>query len=331
MTNRRIVTAAIIASALVVASTLVSLAQPLPRDSASQPTTQPTTYLFSYFVGNGEDGLHLAHSSDGYTFKPLNGGKSFLTPTVGESKLMRDPCIVRGPEGTFHMVWTTAWEGKTIGYASSKDLVAWSEQRAIPVMGHEPNVINCWAPEIAYDERAKDFLILWASTVRGAFPQTLGTLEKQYNHRMYFTRTSDFKSFAPTKLFYDPGFGVIDATFLKDGDGKLHLIVKDETLKPTPKKHLRIATAESLTGPFGQLGPAFTKDWVEGPTAIRLGEHYVVYFDCYRDHRYGATRSRDLHTWEDVSDRISFPKGARHGTVFEAPGIGVPGEVSGTP
>ena len=36
------------------------------------------------FVGNGEDGLHLAHRFDGYTFKPLNRGKSFLTPTVGE-------------------------------------------------------------------------------------------------------------------------------------------------------------------------------------------------------------------------------------------------------
>ena len=330
MTPRRIVTAAI-ACALVAAWIPASLGQRISTRNTSQPTTQPTSFLFSYFVGNGEDGLHLARSMDGYTFKPLNGGKSFLTPTVGESKLMRDPCIVRGPDGTFHMVWTTAWEGKTIGYASSKDLVAWPEQRAIPVMGHEPNVINCWAPEIAYDDRAKDFVIFWASTVRGAFPQTLGTLEKQYNHRMYFTRTSDFQTFAPTKLFYDPGFGVIDATFLKDRDGRLRLIVKDETLKPTPKKHLRIATAKSLIGPFGPLAPPFTKNWVEGPTAVRVGEDYVVYFDCYRDHRYGAMRSRDLQTWEDVSDRIVFPKGARHGTVFEVRGFETRGELTGSP
>jgi hypothetical protein len=31
------------------------------------------------------------------------------------------------------------------------------------------------------------------------------------------------------------------------------------------------------------------------------------------------TRSRDLMTWEDVTSRISFPPGARHGTVVEAP------------
>jgi len=60
-------------------------------------------YLFSYFVGNGEDGLHLAYSCDGLNFKPLNNNKSLLTPKVG-GKLMRDPCIIQGPEGAFHMV-----------------------------------------------------------------------------------------------------------------------------------------------------------------------------------------------------------------------------------
>jgi beta-xylosidase len=292
---------------------------PVGVAQTTRPASGASAYLFTYFVGNGEDGLHLAASDDGYKFEALKGGKSVLTPTVGESKLMRDPCVVRGPDGTFHMVWTTASEGKTIGYASSKDLLNWSEQRAIPVMADESGVINCWAPEIVYDDAAKDFVIFWASTVRGKFPETLGTLEKQYNHRMYFTRTKDFTTFAPTKLLYDPGFGVIDATFLKDRDGKLHLIVKDETAKPTPKKHLRITPAESFAGPFGHLAPPFTKDWVEGPTATRVGDDYVVYFDCYRDHHYGAMRSRDLKVWEDVAERIAFPKGARHGTVIDVP------------
>jgi hypothetical protein len=276
-------------------------------------------FLFSYFIDNGQDGLRLAYSRDGYKWEALKGGKSFLRPKVGESKLMRDPCIVRGPDGTFHMVWTTAWEGKTIGYASSKDLITWSEQQAIPVMADEPTVRNCWAPEIVFDEKQNDFVIFWASTIPGRFPKSAGSAEKDYNHRMYFTRTKDFRSFAPTKLFYDPGFAVIDATFLRDGDGKLHLIVKDETLKPKPKKHLRVAPAEGVAGPFGELAPPFTTDWVEGPTAIRVGDDHVVYYDCYTKHCYGAMRSRDLKTWEDVSDRIAFPKGARHGTVLEVP------------
>ncbi len=82
-------------------------------------------YLFSYFTGNGEDGLHLASSEDGLGFTPLRGGRSFLTPTVG-GKLMRDPSIVLGPDGIYHLVWTTGWWDRGIGIAHSKDLVDWS-------------------------------------------------------------------------------------------------------------------------------------------------------------------------------------------------------------
>ena len=68
---------------------------------------QTADYLFAYFTNNGEDGLHLMHSRDGLQWSALNGGKSYLTPTVGSQKLMRDPCILQGPDGVFHMVWTT--------------------------------------------------------------------------------------------------------------------------------------------------------------------------------------------------------------------------------
>ncbi len=59
-------------------------------------------YLFSYFKGIREDGLHLAYSRDGYNFVILNNDKSFLTPVVGVSKLMRDPCNIRTPDGLRH-------------------------------------------------------------------------------------------------------------------------------------------------------------------------------------------------------------------------------------
>src|SRR5262245_16094387 len=82
-------------AACLVASALVTLADTTPP--TTKPDSKGTAYLFTYFVGNGEDGLHPAASDDGYKFEATHGGKSFLTPTVGESKLMRDPCIVRGP------------------------------------------------------------------------------------------------------------------------------------------------------------------------------------------------------------------------------------------
>ena len=38
--------------------------------------------LFSYFIGNGEDGLHLAASEDGLVWNDINGGNSVLLPLV---------------------------------------------------------------------------------------------------------------------------------------------------------------------------------------------------------------------------------------------------------
>src|ERR1044071_3775134 len=88
-----------------------------------------SVYLFSYFKGNGEDGLHLAWSADGLKWQALKNDSSFLTPTAGKDKLMRDPCIIRGGDGLFHMVWTVSWNEKGIGYASCPDLISCAEQK----------------------------------------------------------------------------------------------------------------------------------------------------------------------------------------------------------
>ncbi len=71
----------------------------------STPTSDDA-YVFSSFRGNGEGGLHLAYSHDGLTWKALKNDTTFLEPEVGQG-LMRDPCIIQGPDGTFHMVCTT--------------------------------------------------------------------------------------------------------------------------------------------------------------------------------------------------------------------------------
>ena len=56
-------------------------------------SAQKQAWLFSYFTTDSRDGLHLAYSYDGLQWTPLNNGKSYLTPTVGNDKLMRDPSI----------------------------------------------------------------------------------------------------------------------------------------------------------------------------------------------------------------------------------------------
>lgn len=279
---------------------------------------EETHYLFSYFRGNGEDGLHLAHSADGRAWTALNDDKPFLQSRVG-SKLMRDPCILLGPDGAFHLVWTSGWTDKMMfGYACSKDLLTWSEPRAVTVMEDEPRCRNVWAPELFYDEAKKQFLIFWSSTVPGKFPDTDQSGDGGYNHRVYYIATRDFQTFTKSRLFYDGGFNVIDAMMIKAG-AKYVLIVKDETKTPV-KKNLRIAAADSPEGPFGPAGEPFTISWVEGPSALRIGDEYFVYFDHYANPQYyGAVKSKDLKTWTDVSKEMSFPKGCRHGTMFRVP------------
>jgi len=275
-------------------------------------------FLFTSFRSNGEDGLHLAWSTNGYHWQALNGDRSFLEPQVGGYRIMRDPCLAEGPDGTFHLVWTSSWtaeKGKIIGYAHSKDLIVWSEQHAIPLMEKEPNARNIWAPEIFYDQTKNRWLVFWSSTVPGKFPETDRTGDDGYNHRFYCAATGDFKAFTESRLFYDPGFNAIDATLFR-ADGKFYLFFKDERKQPL-RKNLRYAMAGRPEGPFGKPGEPFTGDWVEGPSAIKIKDEYLVYFDHYaRPNYYGAVRSKDLQHWEDCSEEMSFPKGHRHGTVL---------------
>jgi hypothetical protein len=282
---------------------------------AQKPLKKNEVLLFASFRGNGEDGLHLASSPDGYQWTALNNDQSFLKPTVSKDKLMRDPCIIRGQDGRFHMVWTTSWHERGIGYASSSDLIHWTEQQDVPVMATEPTAKNCWAPEITYDAPNSQYVIYWATTIPGRFAKGETTVEGGNNHRIYYVTTKDFKTYTPAKVLYDQDFNVIDSTIQPDGK-RFVMFLKDETKEPV-QKNLRVAFANQATGPWGPPSAPITgKYWAEGPTAIQLGNQWLVYFDKYTEHKYGAVTSTDLEHWTDVSDKVQFPKGTRHGTVL---------------
>lgn len=272
-------------------------------------------YIFSYFTGNGEDGLHLAYSYDGLDWKSVNDGKSLLAPELSRDKLMRDPCIIRGGDGLFHMVWTVSWTERGIGYASSPDLIHWSEQLLIPVLDGVEGVRNCWAPEITYDAGKGEYMIYWASTIEGRFTETAETAEGGLCHRMYAVTTRDFKTFSDTFLLYDWGFNVIDSS-IHLVDGKYVMFLKDETLTP-PQKNIRVAWADSLAGPYSRPSEPITGNyWAEGPTYLDLDTARYVYFDKYMEGCFGAVRTTDMKSWTDVSGSLKMPEGIRHGSAL---------------
>ncbi len=272
--------------------------------------------MFSYFKNNGEDGLHLAYSIDGLKWEALKNDESFLVPELSNDKLMRDPCIIKGPDGKFHMVWTVSWSEKGIGYANSLDLINWSEQKFIPVMEHEKSTKNSWAPELFYDKKNEQYLIFWASTVSEKYTETENQSEGNWNHRMYFTTTKDFINFSETKIFLEPGFNVIDAT-ISNYDSSYFMVIKDETYLPEAKKTLHILFSDNLYDWDVTISDAISWSWVEGPTITKINDDWVIYFDQYKKGSFGAITSSNLLKWEDISEEIKLPNGIRHGTIFK--------------
>jgi hypothetical protein len=269
---------------------------------------QKQSYIFTSFREPATDGLRLAYSHDGYHWTDLK--KAFLKPEVG-GKLMRDPSIVRGPDGTFHLVWTTNWKGdKGFGYASSKDLINWSTQQFVPVMEHEPDVVNVWAPELFYDEENGEFIIIWASTIPYKFEK--GEEDEKNNHRMYYTKTKDFVSYSKSELFIDPGFSVIDAVIVKKTADRYVLVLKDNT---RPNRNIKVAFADQVMGPYKEVSAPFTGFLTEGPTVQKVGKDWLIYFDQYRDKTYGVVKTRDFVTFENISTQVSIPKDHKHGTI----------------
>jgi len=267
-------------------------------------------YMFTSFREPANEGLRLLYSYDGYTWTDLN--RLFLKPEVGTQKVMRDPSIAQGNDGTFHLVWTSSWKGdKGFGYASSKDLIHWSAERFIPVMEHEPTTVNVWAPELFYDDEANQFVIIWASTIPHRFER--GEEEETNNHRMYYTTTKDFRTFAPTKLFLDPAFSVIDAVIVRRKPADYVLVLKDNT---RPNRTIKVAFGKSATGPFTNVSEAFTQKFTEGPSVVQVGNDWLIYFDSYQTRTYEAVKTRDFKTFTDASGQISVPAGHKHGTIF---------------
>ncbi|MBT8314072.1 MAG: hypothetical protein KJP26_06385, partial [Maribacter sp.] len=95
------------------------------------------------------------------------------------------------------------------------------------------------------------------------------------------------------------------------------MFLKDETLSPKPEKNIRVAESDKLIGNWSQPSEPIATNWVEGPSVMKINDDWIVYFDRYTKHKMGAVSSSDLINWTDISDKINFPEGTRHGTIFK--------------
>jgi hypothetical protein len=292
--------------------------------TAAAGVTTDSAYLFTSFREADQRYLRFLYSFDGYHWTNVPG--TFLEAKVGANRQFRDPSVLQGPDGTFRLVWTAGWHGdQGFGCASSKDLIHWSEQKFVPVMTNEPTTVNVWAPELFYAAEGKQFIITWASTIPGRFPDKLEKHDN--NQRIYFTTTPDFTNFTTARLFFDPGFSVIDPFILKHGQGYV-LVCKDNSRL---ELNLRVAFAESPLGPWKDVSEPFTPKFTEGPCALQIGDDWLTFYDAYRRKIYGAMKTRDFKTFTDVTGEVSFPAGHKHGTAIKVPRKILDGLLQNTP
>ena len=296
-------------------------------------TTEKEVYMFTSHREPALDGLHFLYSYDAMRWDSLPG--SWLTPEIGNKgpftnpvtgrtsepkfmgqSMMRDPSICVGPDGTYHLVWTMAWSGcQSFGYAHSKDLIHWSEQREIPVM-KDSITSNVWAPEVSYDEEKEEFLIVWSSAIPHDRFTDADRLGSNGVHRTYYTLTKDFENFTTPRSFYDPGFNSIDAYVLKRGEKDYVTVIKDNR-KPG-FSDLFCAFAPDKEGPWSNPTQKFAPTYSEGPCIVKVSDNeWFIFFDVYREGRYGAVKTSDFQTFTPIDDLCSFPQGHKHGTVFK--------------
>jgi hypothetical protein len=266
-------------------------------------------WLFIYFKEPANQGIYFALSRDGLHYTPLNDGQPWVTPTQS-GELMRDVFLTRGPTGDFHMVWTWGWRGNSLGYASSLELLHWSEQKEIPIMQDFPATNNVWAPETYWDATKSQWLLIWSSSMK----------DSSEGNRIWFSLTPDFNTFSKPAIFFDPGYVTIDATIFhaaaQNGKrGQYRLIFKQQTYDPLTFQE-RVATGPTLEGPWSKISGPINESWSEGPSCIQLGNRYIVFYDHYRPPRarFEAVATTDWKHWTDITAETSLPPLSKHGS-----------------
>ena len=318
---------------------------------------QKTAYVFPTFTGNGEDGLHLLVSYDGYAWAEVDDFKSVY---LQENHLMRDPSIVRGGDGKYHMAHTTEWFDHKIAITHSEDLINWSPTEFLYVwhdyqgVGTEESdgsnwsmeglrtpherdslVKNCWSPTLFYDDRTEEYVIYWSTSIQhpDVFPESWNpNAWEEMNHRIYYIVTKDFKTYTPRKLFYAPKYNmVIDGFVAKVSEEKYVMGIKEEFLQQIHivRSQKKLDTWANLTldfwediadvDPFvGRFVPGSMKR-AEGTAIIKVEDDWLIYCDYWWDKANGVFKTRDFETFTDITDQVSLPPWVRNGKILEVP------------
>jgi hypothetical protein len=179
-------------------------------------------YAMAYFTESptmaaANYGLHLAVSSDGLNWTPLNQNNPVVTPTLG-SKGLRDPFILRKQTGGFVVLATdlngTDWnyQSQYIHVWDSADLRTFTGYRLLKV---HSLATHAWAPEAYWDAGRGQYAVVYSAVTGG-------------HNVLMVNYTSDFVTASSPQTFFDPGYDAIDGDFVSV-DGVNYMYFKNNT------------------------------------------------------------------------------------------------------
>lgn len=169
-----------------------------------------TAYVFAYFTESpnmtgANYGLHLAVSTDGLNWTPLNQNNPVVTPTAGTLGL-RDPFVLRKQDGTF-VVLATDLNGTDFGQ-NNQYLHVWDSTNLTSFTGYRrvrmhTLATHTWAPTAFWDAARGQYGIVYSAN-NGA-------------DVFMVNYTSDFRTVSANQVYFSPGFPVLDGDVVVDG------------------------------------------------------------------------------------------------------------------
>jgi Alpha-L-arabinofuranosidase B (ABFB) domain/Glycosyl hydrolases family 32 N-terminal domain len=208
-------------SVLCGASVVLAAAAVVARPDAAQAQTN-AGFVMAYFTespatAGANYGLHLAVSTDGLNWTPLNQNNPVVTPTQGTQGL-RDPYIVRRQNGSFTVIATDlngtdfTQQNEFIHVWDSPDLRTFTNYHRLRL---HTMPTHSWAPEAFWDPGRGQYGIIYSAVSGG-------------RDKIMVNYTSDFVSVSSAQVFFDPGHTVIDGTLVSH-NGVNYLYYKNQT------------------------------------------------------------------------------------------------------
>ncbi len=289
-------------------------------DSDNLPKSTSGAYLFAYFRNdakstNGEN-VFYAVSKDGYNYESLNGGVPVAFSSLGTGH-SRDPYIMKAQDGADYKYYMVATDANTTSHYNntslhtwgSNDLITWDEL-ANPKFcedkgGGTSTITNmCWAPEAIYDPVAGKYMVYFSSNEADSAANE--------SSKIWYSYTTDFKTFEEKQLLFDPGYGVIDADITPFKDGYVMMYKKEASSGTAAKKvWYTFKTGKSPSPSDGEYDTTGAKVFesatntvAEGPEVFPIAgtDSYGVLVDYFSSGGFGFSYTSDFENYSKIPD-----------------------------